>query len=262
MVVVLVLGAAVTVTAAALLLAERDMKAVIGNQQYALLAGAAAHIDEHLAVKKAMLATLAESLPANLPSEPERLHAVLAAHKALNKEFSLLEVYRADGSLLDVQGGAMPAQPISAKGLPYFEQTLHSGKGAVSAPFVSAISGAPTVLITAPVLDPHGQPRMVLAGAINLLHYAPFEALSALKPGSTGFTFIMTSEGVLLSHPSKDRILKNINEAPGRNEATEMALHGFQGWTEARNKRGVMGIYSYRRLTQTSWIVAARYPSD
>ena len=262
MVVVLVLGAAVTVTAAALLLAERDMKAVIGNQQYALLAGAAAHIDEHLAVKKAMLATLAESLPANLPSEPARLHAVLAEHKALNKEFSLLEVYRADGTLLDVQGGAMPAQPISAKGLPYFEQTLHSGKGAVSAPFVSAISGAPTVLITAPVLDPHGQPRMVLAGAINLLHYAPFEALSALKPGSTGFTFIMTSEGVLLSHPSKDRILKNINEAPGRNEATEMALHGFQGWTEARNKRGVMGIYSYRRLTQTSWIVAARYPSD
>jgi len=262
MVVVLVLGAAVTVTAAALLLAERDMKAVIGNQQYALLAGAAAHIDEHLAAKKAMLATLAESLPRNLPTEPQRLHTVLAAHTALNKEFSLLEVYLADGSLLDVQGGPMPQQAISAKGLPYFEQTLRSSKGVVSAPFVSAISGAPTVLITAPALDEQGKPRMVLAGAINLLHYAPFEAISALKPGSTGFTFIMTSAGVLLSHPNKDRILKNINEAPGHNEATEMALSGFQGWTEARNKRGVMGIYSYRRLTQTSWIAAARYPSD
>ena len=262
MVVVLVLGAAVTVTAAALLLAERDMKAVIGNQQYALLAGAAAHIDEHLASKKAMLASLAESLPAALPADPQQLHTVLAAHKALNKQFSRLEVYLADGRLLDVQGGEIPAQAFSAKGLPYFEQTLSSAKCVVSAPFLSSLSGVPTVMITAPVLDPQGRPRMVLAGAIDLLHYAPFESLSALKPGSTGFTFIMTSDGVLLSHPNKERILQNINGAPGKNAATEMALDGFQGWTEARNKRGVMGIYSYRRLTQTGWIVAARYPSD
>ena len=262
MVVVLVLGAAVTVTAAALLLAEHDMKAVIGNQQYALLASAAAHMDEHLAAKKAMLATLAESLRDEAPLTAPRLHALLAAHTVLAKEFSQLEVYQADGELVDVQGAAMPQQAVNVTGLAYFEQTLAEGRSVVSAPFLSKISGAPSVLITAPVPDREGKPRMVLAGAINLLNYPPFHALSDLKPGSTGFTFIMRSDGILLSHPDKQRILQHINATAGRNEATAIALTGFQGWTEARNKRGEMGIYAYRRLTQADWIIGARYPSD
>ena len=53
LVVVLVLAATVIVTVLALMLAERDMKEVIGGQQYALMSGAAAHMDEHLAGKKA-----------------------------------------------------------------------------------------------------------------------------------------------------------------------------------------------------------------
>src|ERR1700739_764100 len=76
LVVLLVLGATVTVTVVALVLAERDMKAVIGNQQFALLSGAASHIDEHLAGKKAMLAALAESLPPAALADPARMHQV------------------------------------------------------------------------------------------------------------------------------------------------------------------------------------------
>jgi len=262
MVVVLVLGAAVIVTVAALMLAERDMKAVIGNQQYALLSDAASHIDEHLAGKRAMLATLGESLPAVALADPARLHEFLADRLTVRREFASLEAYDAEGNLIGVEDAPMPAQPFSARGLPFFEQTMKERKGVVSAPFVSKLAGAPSVLITAPVLNAQGRPVMVLAGCINLLHYAPFEALSALKPGSTGFTFIMTADGTLLSHPDKKRILQNITAAPGRNAATEMALGGFQGWTEARNKRGVMGIYAYRRLRETGWIVAARFPSD
>jgi PAS domain S-box-containing protein len=261
LVVLLVLGATVTVTVVALVLAERDMKAVIGNQQYALLSGAAAHIDEHLAGKKAMLAALAESLPPAAIADPARLHRFLAGRRAVRKEFSSIEVYDPDGTLIDAGPAPMPAKPVSIKGVPYFERTLAQRRSVISPPFVSQVAATPTVLITAPVLDDDGKVVLVLAGAIDLLHYAPFEALSALRPGSTGFTFIMTTEGVLLSHPEKDRILQNINARPGRNAATEQALAGFQGWVEAENKQGVKGIYSYRRLAQTSWIVAARFPS-
>jgi PAS domain S-box-containing protein len=262
LVMLLVLGATVTVTVVALLLAERDMKAVIGNQQFALLSGAASHIDEHLASKKAMLAALAESLPAAAYADAARLHQFLALRPIARREFSSIEVYDARGTLVDTQSAAMPAQPFSVKDLPYFERTVKHKRGMVSAPFVSKIAGTPTVLITAPVLDERGQVVLVLAGGIDLLHYAPFEALSALKPGSTGFTFIMTGDGILLSHPDKSRILRNIRARPGRNLATEAALGGFEGWAEAENKDGVKGIYSYRRLTQTDWIVAARYPTD
>ena len=261
LVVLLVLGATVTVTVVALVLAERDMKAVIGNQQFALLSGAASHIDEHLAGKKAMLAALAESLPPAALADPARLHQFLAARPTARKEFSSIEVYDASGTLVDIQPGAMPAQPFSVRGRHYFERTLSERRGMISAPFVSKLAATPTVLITAPVFDQAGRPVLVLAGGIDLLHYAPFEALSALKPGSTGFTFIMTADGILLSHPDKARILHSINERAGRNLATERALAGFEGWTEAENKDGIRGIYSYRRLSQTGWIVAARFPS-
>ncbi|MYM88622.1 response regulator [Rugamonas sp. FT82W] len=262
LVMLLVLGATVTVTVAALMLAERDMKEVIGSQQYALLSGAAAHIDEHLAGRKALLAALAESLPPSALHNPEALRAYLKARPTARGQFSFLEIYDADGLLTGAQEEAMPQQPFRATGQEWFDLTLARKRGVVSAPFASKLAGAPTVLITAPVFDGEGRVALVLAGGINLLHYAPFESLSALKPGSTGFTFIMTSEGILLSHPNKKRLLHSINERPGTNVATEMALNGFQGWTEAENKDHVKGIYSYRRLQHARWIVAARFPSD
>ncbi|WP_332851858.1 ATP-binding protein [Duganella sp. S19_KUP01_CR8] len=262
LVMLLVLGATVTVTVVALVLAERDMKEVIGSQQYALLSGAAAHIDEHLAGKKAMLTALAESLPAATLRDPAALRAYLKARPTARSQFSFLEIYDGDGLLTGAVAEDMPAQPFRAAGQEWFDLTLARGRGLVSAPFASKLAGAPTVLITAPVFDSDGRVALVLAGGINLLHYAPFESLSALKPGSTGFTFIMTAGGVLLSHPNKARLLHHINERPGTNRATEMALNGFQGWTEAENKDHVKGIYSYRRLQHARWIVAARFPSD
>ncbi|OEZ63677.1 ATP-binding protein [Duganella sp. HH105] len=262
LVMLLVLGATVTVTVVALMLAERDMKEVIGSQQYALLSGAAAHIDEHLAGKKAMLAALAESLPAATLRDPAALRAYLKARPTARGQFSFLEIYDAQGLLTGALEEALPDQPYHAAGQEWFDLTLSRRRGVVSAPFASKLAGAPTVLITAPVLDGEGRVALVLAGGINLLHYAPFESLSALKPGSTGFTFIMTAEGILLSHPNKARLLHSINERPGKNRATEMALGGFQGWTEAENKDHVKGIYSYRRLQHARWIVAARFPSD
>ncbi len=262
MVVLLVLAATVTVTVVALMLAERDMKAVIGNQQYALLSGAAAHIDEHLAGKLAMLAALAESVPESAHRDRRLLHQFLADRPTSREAFNSIEVYAADGSLLDTFDTDMPLQSFNASGQPYFDRTVARRRGVISAPFFSHIVGAPTVLITAPVYDRDGKLALVLAGGINLLRYAPFQSLSALKPGSTGFTFIMTAQGVLLSHPSKARILQNINARPGRNLATERALGGYEGWIEADNKDGVRGIYSYKRLQQTDWIAAARFPSD
>jgi PAS domain S-box-containing protein len=262
LVVLLVLAATVTVTVVALLLAERDMKAVIGNQQYALLSGAAAHIDEHLAGKLSMLAALAESVPEAAHRDRRLLHQFLAERPTSREAFNSIEVYGADGALLDTFDTDMPLQPFNARGQPYFDRTVASRHGVISAPFFSHIVGAPTVLVTAPVYDSNGKLALVLAGGLNLLRYAPFQSLSALKPGSTGFTFIMTAQGVLLSHPTKARILQNINARPGRNRATEMALAGYEGWTEAENKDGVRGIYSYKRLHQTDWIAAARFPSD
>ncbi|WP_308495399.1 ATP-binding protein [Duganella aceris] len=262
LVVVLVLAATVTVTVVALMLAERDMKDVIGAQQYALISGAAAHMDEHLAAKKAMLAALAESLPAATLRDPGALRAYIEARPTAHGEFSFIEIYNPEGTLTNAIGEPMPAPGYSEAGRAWFGQTLAARRGVISAPFLSKISAVPTVLISAPVMDAEGRVALVLAGGIDLQRYAPFASLKAFRPGSSGFTFIMTTGGILLDHPDKKRILQHINQRPGYNRATQMALGGYEGWLEAENKDKVMGIYSYRRLKQADWIIAARFPSN
>jgi len=262
LVVVLVLGATMTVTVVALMLAERDMKEVIGGQQYALMSGAAAHMDEHLAGKKAALAALAESLPAAALRDPRALRAFLEARPTARGEFSFVEIYAADGTLASAVGEPMPAPGYSEAGQAWFGRTVATRRGTISAPFLSKITAVPTVLISAPVLDAQGAVALVLAGGIDLQRYAPFASLKAFRPGSSGFTFIMTTGGILLDHPDKQRILQHINQRPGYNRATQLALGGFEGWIEAENKDKVPGIYSYRRLKQADWIIAARFPSD
>jgi diguanylate cyclase (GGDEF)-like protein/PAS domain S-box-containing protein len=96
----------------------------------------------------------------------------------------------------------------------------------------------------------------------HLEHWAFLRHIDTLKPGKSGFIFVMTGKGVLLHHPNRDRLLKNINERQGTNQGTQKALAGFEGWMEATNKDGSDGIYSYRRMKAADWIVGARFPMD
>ncbi|HZX29276.1 MAG TPA: PAS domain S-box protein, partial [Telluria sp.] len=76
------------------------------------------------------------------------------------------------------------------------------------------------------------------------------------------FFYMMTFDGILIEHPDRSRLLEHINTKPGVNAATQRALAGFEGWTEARNKAGSEGIYAYKRLGNVNWIVAARFPTE
>jgi diguanylate cyclase (GGDEF)-like protein len=261
-VVLLVLAATVTVASLALMLAERDMKSVIGDQQYALLSSAAAHIDSQLTAKRTLLATLADSMPPDLIADPRKLQAFLEQYPSARKEFLNLLVFDRLGTLRITTAAGIATVVQDPARLPFYRQALGARRSLISPPFHSPVSKVPVVLITQPVLDPGGRIVMVLAGSIDLAH-APFlEQIAAQKPGKTGFMFIMTAQGILVHHPNKARVLEHINARPGRNAATEKALNGFEGWTEATNKDGSEGIYAYKRLLSTDWVVGARFPVD
>jgi diguanylate cyclase (GGDEF)-like protein/PAS domain S-box-containing protein len=261
-VILLVLGAAVLVTLVALVLAERDMKGVIGGQQYAVISSAAAFIDDRLDAKKQLMVSLANDLPAAARKDPNQIQAFLESRTALRTEFINLAALGRDGGLLATVQAPVTAKAISGAGKPYFEDTVTRKQAIVSAPFKGALTGSPVVLVTAPVLDENGNVEMVLAGAIDLRRAAFLRQTDLLKPGKSGFVFIMTTGGVLVAHPDKARLTQHIHQRPGINNATEMALSGYEGWIEAANKDGTDGIYSYKRLKEADWIVGARYPTD
>ncbi|MEO7496023.1 MAG: diguanylate cyclase [Massilia sp.] len=260
-VIVLVLTATVMVTSLALTLVERDMKGVIGDQQFALLSVAAAFIDDRVEAKKQLIAEIARKAPLSATPDGPTLQAYLAGFPGLAREFSNLTAFAPDGKVLANLSPAGAAHLIDGRSKGYFQDSVERKKGVVSAPFISPLSGAPIVVFTEPVLDLSGNVLYVVAGSIDLQHSSFLRQLDSVRPGKTGFAFIMTTGGILVDHPDRSRLLQHINMRPGTNQATERALGGFEGWTEAANKDGSEGIYSYKRLASTDWIIGARFPT-
>jgi diguanylate cyclase (GGDEF)-like protein/PAS domain S-box-containing protein len=261
-VVMLVLIATMTVTWVALVLVERDMKGIIGDQQFALLSSAAAQVDAQIASRKVLLAGLAEAMSLEAAADPASMKAFVARHPSARKEFLNLYIYNQRGETIYTDGDAAGTVPLQPQARAYLARALAAAKPLVSPPFKSPLTGQPTIVILQPVLDAEGRAVMLLSGGIDLSNSGFLSQVAAQKQGKTGYMFIMTSRGTLLQHPDPKRVLENINARPGYNRATEMALKGFQGWTEAANKSGSKGIYSYKHLSTTDWIIGARFPVD
>jgi diguanylate cyclase (GGDEF)-like protein/PAS domain S-box-containing protein len=257
---VLVLGATLLAGPLAVDVAEHDLRAVLGGQQYAMLSGAAAFLDDLLEARLRQIAALAAALPADARRDPRRLQAWLAEHTAdVGDGFVNIAAFARNGELV-ASGAAMPsAQPLTAAGRPYFEETLLRGRGIVSDPFQSRLSGAKVVVVTAPVFDDHGEILYVLAGRIDLQHTRFLRQVDALRPGSTGYLFLMASDGTLIDAPPQARTLDRLDETAGTQPGLERALHGFEGWLYGRDHDGP-AIVTYRRLATTGWILGARNP--
>ena len=257
---VLVLGATLLAGPLAVDVAEHDLRAVLGGQQYAMLSGAAAFLDDLLEARLRQMAALAAAVPADARRDPRRLQAWLAERTGeAGDDVVNIAAFARNGELV-ASGATMPsAQPLTANGRAYFEETLLRGRGIVSDPFQSRLSGAKMVAVTAPVFDDQGEIVYVLAGRIDLQHARFLRQIDALRPGSTGYLFLMAADGTLIDYPSRSRTMERIGAAPGAQPGLERALHGFEGWLVGRDHEGP-AIVTYRRLTTTGWILGARYP--
>jgi diguanylate cyclase (GGDEF)-like protein/PAS domain S-box-containing protein len=261
-VVMLVLAATMTVAWVALVLAERDMKSVIGDQQYALLSSAAAQVDAQFTARQALLASLADTVAESDGASAEGMRAFVARHPVARARFLNLHIYNRDRMLFNTTGDGVAALDPGAAAHAYFEHALAAGKPAISPPFKSILTGRPAIMLLHPVLDARGHAIMLLCGSIDLTSPSFTEQVAAQKPGKTGYTYMMTADGVVLHHPDPALLLKRLNERPGHSDATALALAGFQGWTETRGRDGVPAIYSFRRLRATDWIIGARFPLE
>lgn len=90
-----------------------------------------------------------------------------------------------------------------------------------------------------------------------------FGQLTLLKPGKTGYLFMITKQGTIIHHPDSRRILANVKgEKGGPVPSTLAAMNGFEGWVVASSKKGVKALITYKQLRKTDWIIGAVYPID
>ena len=258
---VLVFLAVGLVTVASLLLAKREMQAIVGNEQYATLSGAGAYIDRDFAAKRQLLKMFAENVPPAALDDPARVQGLIELHTTLREEFSSVVAFDPDGKVIASLGVRKQDGPVNVKERDYFRDTVKYKEGVVSAPFKSMLSGKPVVVVTQPVTDQAGRLKFIIGGSIDLTSPRIYGQLNALKPGKTGYAFLISGDGTVILHPDKKRILARVSEEPGgANRATAAALAGFEGWTEANSKAGVPALLTYRRLRTNDWIVGSVYP--
>lgn len=261
--VLLVLLAAGLVAYVSLHLAEREMRAVVGDQQFALLSSAAAYIDEDLGAKKTLLIAMGEQLALADYGAPAALQQFLEAHASLRGEFFNVIALDAAGKLIADLNDRRAIGTANFAKREYFIDTVRSREGLISRPFRSVLSRQPVVVITEPVYDRAGRLQIILIGVMDLERPRFFGQLDALKLGSSGYLFMVTKEGTMIHHPDSRRILLNVkDEAGGVVASTQAAMNGFEGWTDGTSKRGVHALITYKHLRQTDWIVGSVYPVD
>lgn len=256
----LVLGAVASLALATLAVAERGMRDVMGRQQYVSLASAAVFIDEELDAKRNVLRAIADSLAASGAHDGPSLQRFLAAQTVLSKEFYSSGVVDIDGIVLASVSPFKPQAGLNVKGRPYFERTLATRRSVISSPLNGSISGMPIVVVTQPVFDARGGVRYVLAASVNLRQPDFLGRLGSLKPGTGGYLYIMTSEGVIVEHPDKSRIMQHIEAHGPVSVPTRSAMQGYEGWMTGTTTQGVDALFAYHRIASTGWILASVYP--
>lgn len=258
--IVLVFFSAGLVALASLYIAERQMRTVVGDQQQALLASVAAYIDQDLDGKRALLAGLAEQLDDATLHDARRLQALLERRLTLRNEFFNVVAFDAAGNLVANLDDRANVGKLNVADRDYFQASVAARKGLTSAPFKSQVSGKPTVLITEPVYGTDGKLVYLLAGGIDLQRPSFFGRLNRLKPGATGYLFIVTGEGVVVQHPDTSRLLANVRHGGDASPSMLAAFNGFEGWVSGVGHTGVPALLSYKRLRTANWIVGSVYP--
>lgn len=260
---VLVFAATLLVTLSTLSVAERGMKSVIGDQQFTLLSGAASFMDDRLAERLAQVEALGAGIPPRLRNDWTGLKPFLAEQMRLwgRNDFLNLVVLDSTGQLRLSLRQLPGASTFNARGTDYLEQVLETGKSMISRPIRSRLTGEHIVIFSTPIVDAAGKVTAVIAASVDLRRSGFLRQIGTLKPGKTGYLFLMTADGVIIDHPDEARLFQHVGNSPGINHGTERALAGFEGWLEARSKDGTESIYAYKRVRTTGWILAARYPT-
>ena len=258
--IVLVFVSTGLVALASLTIAERQMRVVVGDQQQALLSSVAAYIDQDLEGKRELLATMAEQLDDDTVHDPRRLQDLLEHHLTLREEFFNVVAFDGAGKLVASMTDPRTIGTVNVSGRDYFRASLAAHEGVTSEPFLSQVSNKPTVLVTEPVYDRAGKLRYLLAGAIDLQKPSFFGQINALKPGATGYLFIVTNGGTIVQHPDAARLLSNVREQGWASTSMLAALHGFEGWVVGIGHTGEPSLLSYKRLRTADWIIGSVYP--
>ncbi|MUI11483.1 diguanylate cyclase [Massilia dura] len=258
---VLALASALLASLAVLYPMERQMRALVGEQQVALLASAAAALDQQVSDRRVLLRAIAEDA-ARVPGlRSAGLQPLLEQHAVLRDEFDNVVVFDRAGSVIANLANRRGVGDTTAANTRTFRETVDTREGVISPPFRSPLSGKPSIVLTEPVIGANGDVMFVLGGALSLVNARFMGQFLAARPGPSAYFYLIDQRGTIIYHPDASRVLHNVWREPGGvTEVTRRALSGFEGWTEGVTKEGRSALIAATHLRRTGWTLTVVYP--
>ncbi len=143
---------------------------------------------------------------------------------------------------------------------PYFQKAKAAGTPIIGEPVISKVSNQPVVVVAVPLKGQGGS----FQGILGLTARIDFiiETLSKTKVGKTGYAYMVDRQGLVISHPTKDLILKlDLNKTPGLENLAKAMASETAGVVDYVFK-GEKKISGYAPVGINGWMVGATQPAS
>ena len=195
------------------------------------------------------------------PEVAELYNMLKKAFTAMGDSYQGIFVTDRDGNLYTgaLEGGK-EYKGVNIKSKDYFQKAINSGKTTLSNVTRSQTTGKLISVVCSPIKADNG----TVLGTFGTVLKVDFlvELISGRKIGETGYGFMVDKQGVTISHPNPDLILKsNVNKLEGMEKFIQKLLSGKSG-VEEYTFRGVDKISGYAPVKHTDWFIGATQNSD
>ncbi|MDE2413731.1 MAG: diguanylate cyclase [Comamonadaceae bacterium] len=166
-----------------------------------------------------VLASVADSITPELLDSPASLEWLLQQGLPAVRFFDAMQVARKDGTLsVNLRYGRLAqASDLDPAERDYLVRTLLNGKPLVSG-LISSTAADARVMFTMPLLRGEGRVMGAVAGVLRLQSQGLLPHSLALPDRGDSRLIVFTRDGVILSHPSLERVLGQVSDEPGLGE--------------------------------------------
>jgi signal transduction histidine kinase/DNA-binding response OmpR family regulator len=238
-----------------------DIVQRIEKNEFRQLSDFANNLDERLQDSVAMLASVGLNVPAEQIGDLPKLERFLQREHALLNVYDDLYIFDANG-ILQVDWPVKPGRrSLDMSARDYIQGVIQTRVPVISKPILGKATKQPIVVVAAPILDKQNRLVGILGGVLNLYKPNLLGSIATQKNGETGYYYLVTKDRMRIAHPDASLIFKPVPEGSG-NIPFENAIKGFEGTQEGYTTRGLKGLFTFKRLQATDWIVASVIPSE
>jgi diguanylate cyclase (GGDEF)-like protein/PAS domain S-box-containing protein len=224
----------------------------------------AALIDHRVNELQHALRVVAEQLDPDTLHDPQRLATFMARRPVLRSLYASVFAAGSDGQvslLVDADGAHTPAISIAER--EYFRRSVKTREPVISQAIEGREADGPGLVFAQPLVDAQGV-WGVLAGHLSLARHDLIADMTQAQAGSNSATTIVSdAAGIVLSHPSRTRLLDAVTKEARLGDYLSMLQHeGVDLSAQTGAWVGTRDVLAVARVPATGWQVWQLLPRD